>query len=248
MNQFLAQARVMLTGAVSIFLGGAGQGYAQEQAPQDVHVRVLCYKRVQPGTRVGIFNPDGKVLSGSGSLELPLYQLSEPIQLTGRSFNFIPTDAKDAPKWAPQNPMRATVALPGTGKEFILFFVPSGPDETGPYKVIPIPAPEDEFKGGAYLLINGSKEILGGHFGKGAFKLNPGASTIVPPSSPDNDPASRMAVLHTWDATTSAWSLRPFLSFPLASNVRQRELLVFFSSPTTGKVLFRAVQDPLPGE
>lgn len=218
----------------------------KEKVPE-VSVRLLCYKRVGKQIHTGVYTPQGKVLNKGESVKLPLYQLSDAVKLPGRSFRWIPTEQANAPVWEPNTPApdnAISVALPSTGNQWILLFVPSGKLEGPAYKIVPIAIPNDKFKGGSFLLINSTKESIGGRFGKVAVKIKPSSSFIVPSLKGDANQSS-MGVLHSWESEKRAWSIRPFISIPLMPNPRKREVIILFKSPTNGKILFRGIQDLL---
>ena len=227
-----------------VLIGVSPCGYAKEEEKPKVEVRLLCYKRVGSDTYVGAYSPQGKPLNKGESLKLPMYQLSDPIELSGRSFVFRTTSGKVAPQWNPKAHGASSVKLPSEGREFILLFVPTGTTSDPPYKIIPIVVPKKKFKGGAYLLINSTKNAIGGRFGQTKVELKPASTVILPPLRGDLQ-SSQMAVLHQRDGKTKALSKRPFLSFPLVTNTRKREVFIFFKNPRNGRMVFRGVQDPM---
>lgn len=229
---------------ILIFLTGLQTiGSAQLVDKPKVSIRLLCYQRNHPDKKVAIYSPDGtELLNGKVSM-LPVYQLSDAVKVSTRQLTFLLTSDDTPPEWDPKSTGRMKVKLPATGNEFILLFLKAEKPSAAPYKILPIAAPTNKFKGGSYLLINGSLETIGGSFGKAPVKLGPGKISIIP-AAPAGANKSRIALLHTWQKQTKTWSKRPFLSIPLGFNIRSREIIIFFKGPRN-KILYRGIQDPL---
>ncbi|MCP5537514.1 MAG: hypothetical protein H7A51_14935 [Akkermansiaceae bacterium] len=228
-------------------LGVVPQAPAQESgdAPK-VELRLLCYQRSYKETRVAAYSPEGKVLNGGKSLALPVHQLSDPVLLPGRSFVFLRAPGEGTPEWGDGVAADASrITLPPTGKSYILLFVPLAKKEGPAYRVIPIRAPAEKFKGGSYLMVNATSTPIAGMLGRHKLVLKANGISTVPPLREDAG-SSRMAVFHQWNVAENAWGQRPFTSFPVMPNTRKRELWLFFKNPRSGRMTFRAIQDPLP--
>ena len=122
----------------------------------------------------------GNVVLASGEersepFVLPMNNLSEPKIVPARNFQLL----------SPQRKMvLANIALPATGKSFVVLLIPAGEKN---YTPVVIPYNNPDFKAGDIYLYNNAKDTVVGKVGDGRFSVDPGKGTFFRPIFKDDD-------------------------------------------------------------
>src|SRR5689334_12515699 len=108
-------------------------------------VRLLAFSRVGDEMEGNITNPDGQRLCKK-PVAVPTQQLSAAEQIAGNALVFTaPLDAKK---------ILGKVALPTTGGEFVLVFLPAPANSPQPYFIDAVALPASNFGSGDYAFLN----------------------------------------------------------------------------------------------
>ncbi len=159
---------------------------------------------------------------------LPVNHVSEPIKAPARSFGLKPADAATE---------LAKVELPEEGDQFIVLLLPS---KEGGYESVVIPAVNEKFKIGDVYFHNHSNKGVMGYVGDARFALLPGKGTFLRPKGPVNGKYYNVGFgvrEETGDRTISK------TRWPIDKGIRS--YIFFFVNPETGKVTYRAIDEPV---
>ncbi len=131
--------------------------------------------------------------TGTVTLPLPRMNLGQSIKLPAGDLVLYFTP-KPVGKLEVVPPEAPTASIPAAWSEVILLFSYSPQTPEFPFKVTPLNASMGEFRPGEMLIFNRSKSTVGGILGGQRVRINPGASTKVPPPvANDSDYPVRLA-------------------------------------------------------
>lgn len=194
--------------------------HAQEAA-RDLKVRFLA-ESAPPEA--------GKVVLASGAehspaFALPTQNLSAPQAAPGRAFE-MQAEGKNQPL--------AKVALPASGKEFIVLLVAT-PEAA--YKPVIIPDKDASFQGGGMYFFNNTDKPVLGQVGSSKVSLEPGkGQSLKPEGAADGAYAVAFSIR---DGET----VRPISTTRWPVEANMRSYVFFFVNPQTKRIDFRAVDE-----
>ncbi|BCX46324.1 hypothetical protein HAHE_02320 [Haloferula helveola] len=187
--------------------------YVAQTAPKDLGMLVMA---AAEGER-------------SEAFDLPLNNLSEPLEAPARSFQ-LQTQEKSV--------KLAGVALPEDGKAFIILLVPA---KKAGFEPVVIPDESDSFRPGDFYLHNVSSLPIGGKVGTTELLIPSRTGKVVRPKGARENRFYDVMIgvkekTGSRLITSSRWPL----------NEQNRTYVFFFDNPTRGDVDFRAVDEFVP--
>ena len=174
----------------------------------------------------------GKVVLASGEersepFVLPMNNLSEPLEVPGRSFQVLAPDRKVA---------LANVNLPKDGKSFVVLLIPAGGES---YSALIIPHRSPDFKAGDIYIYNNAKDTVVGMVGAGRFSVDPGKTIYFRPVFQDD--GKRYHDVGIGVKFESGDKVISTTRWPKSDNTRY--YIFFYVNPRTKRVTYRAVDE-----
>lgn len=199
------------------------------QAPKSGDLKVRFLAERAPGDLGQVLMAAAEVKSAP--FDLPVNNLSEPLVPPARAFS-LRTAGKDLPL--------ANVALPDSGKSFIVVLIPA---TAGGYKPVVISAQDPKFKPGDVYFYNHADKPVLGYVGTATFILQPGKGQTLTPKGAKPEKYYDVGFgVREKDGDRALSTTR----WPVDDKVRS--YVFFFVNPTTKRLDFRAVDEFVPPE
>ncbi|HEX7260696.1 MAG TPA: hypothetical protein VF258_02685 [Luteolibacter sp.] len=173
-------------------------------------------------------------------VELPINQCSTAISVTSRDLVFTLTNEgdKELAVGKERSVKSVSLALPRTGRDFILVFLPLPADQSASYRVHAVELPAEKFKGGSFAFLNYSNSEIGCVIDNERSVVASGKAGIVTPSAKEG-----MIFAACFEKTEAAWPERPFFSGRIPIQGSVRTLVLMSRDSINGRMGFRAVAD-----
>lgn len=201
-----------------------------EEAPATI--RLLAFDRVGAETEVIVTGADGKPFTKE-PLSLPTQQLSPVRNVPSRTLFFTsPADGKT---------VLGKAVLPGTGRDFILVFLPDPKSAPMAYHVEAMPMPSEGFGSGDQAFVNFSGRNVGCVIGGEKLLVPHGKAAVYQAAKSGKGAGNRSIVCFA--QKDDKWETTPFFSSRIIIQDGVRNLILICLSPTTGNIDFRGVAD-----
>ncbi len=207
--------------ALLILLLAASGLFAQEKA---LEIRFVAQALPESMAEVRLVGSE----KSSDPFEIPVYNLSEPIEAPARNCILQSTSLDTA---------KVPIVLPGAGSSYIVILIVD-PKEG----LIPVVLPGDtpSFGRGSVYMRNITSRRIVGKVGSQKFSIAPGSGEIVKPAGADR------GLYDVLIGAVEEKEIRPLSTTRWPENNTQRSYLIFYENPVTKWIEFRAIDEFLP--
>lgn len=122
----------------------------------------------------------------------------------------------------------------------LILVIRKGKDDAGGLKLIPMDYSQSSFRGGKYLLINGTNLDIAGAIGTAKFSLKPGKYTLLAPK-PTKVKDDRKYCFAKFFYRKEK-NIQPFFSSTWRFNDRARSMVFFYHDPRTGRLRLHTIR------
>jgi len=195
----------------------------KEKPGSGILVRGFAFALFEETDKLELRTPERVV----GELELATGQLQGGITVSARQFAFGVVEGEEFRTLG-------TVALPNSGKNFILVFAPTA---TG-YHAFPVRADDPEFRGNDKYIFNFTKRRLGIFLGTARQAIAPLKNAKLRPEFPADDTFYQAMFTYEEDG-----KIVPFNNTRWPVNGNVKSLIFVFEDPESGKLAYRSVTE-----
>ena len=196
---------------------------AQEKAPE---IRFVAQALPESMAEVRLVGGDG----ASDPFEIPVYNLSEPIEAPARNLTIQSTSLESA---------KVPIVLPGASVSYIVILIVDPKEGLVP---VVLPGDTPSFGRGHVYMRNITSRRIVGKVGSRKFSIAPGSGEIVKPAGADR------GLYDVLIGAVEEKEIRPLSTTRWPENNTQRSYLIFYENPVTKWIEFRAIDEFMPAK